>query len=750
MVDLRRPHAVVLHAPAQFHLEGCPTTTVPSDEDVLTKAIAMVTRLPYSRSVPCMIVVIPPSEIPAFICSYPRYMELLLSMVLHVDTSLPMPSMDPAVWFSPANVIPPHVAARHRRPMPTLAPPRVPNPVADTLILGHDAYAALDSALGLISWFMMVIPALGFVRLGLQDLLRTALWTLASIQSFDVLLALLPFLTSWLRPARPQGVGVSISVDAGRGWGAVLRSGATVIRVADSLPSWVLPYSSTAREAAGCLAALMVVFSLGVPCDHAVFGIDCNSFVEGATAGSSRSPAVLASAGPLAAIDAQGFSSYFAWRRRTEEDHPFVDALSPAVATRVWALRPAVLSYMWDQLGGWDLDIAASQSSSTTDSYATGDMPDTDRTDILSVASSSSATQGWIGQTSSVALAVGEVAFAHPPWSTLPLLAHRIGHTQGTMFIVAPRDGAGQWWSTALLAIQRASVHTLPLGPSATTPLVDLRSPGAPDPRPLAVYVVGPRTPRVRPRPRWWCPWMLCADGDIHPRPGPRKEFSMADLFGSPPSRQTQTETVPPTATDSPPACPAKHSRRPFDLQSLFATTPTRTHSGSQAIIQMSAALPAPPSAALRILLSTQTLGQWLMAVIDFHRGAGGRIIDASIPDSLHAEMAHVSSVVRMKAVMGSSRVLRAPRRLLQLSRVKAIEHHPFSLPLLDALAQTYAVNRLRKPPPFGWEAANAATTASDLSAVAASSRRTGAPVPEYCGPGAGVECPLNNTLCLY
>jgi hypothetical protein len=621
-----------------------------------------------------------------------------------------------------------------RRALPTCR-------IAATLNLDHDSYAALLSAMGLVSWFMIVATGLGFVRLPLLELLQSSVWTTDSRMAFRALLTIAAFLPTWSRPVRPTGVGVTIVVDAGRAWGAIVRTAPLLIRIAGALPLWAQPLSSTVREAAGAVEALRAVFSLRIPIDHARFAIDCSGVVDGATHGSSRSIGAMASMGILTAFDAQGFPGYFDWQRRSAGDHPVADALSPASMPIVWPLRRCVLSYLWDRLGGWDFDITASSSTATTPCYATVDVPDSERAALLEAASSTVSPVGWVGQTSSVSLLPNDVVFSHPPWSALPVLAHRMEQQPRSFILVAPARDQGQWWSPALLRLI-GTTDGIPLGRCASEPPVELRAPGEPDPRRLYAYAIGPRpVARTRPRPPWWAPWMLTADGDIEYHPGP----TMADLFRR--AKPGDTQATPAPAVDPSPTSPSPPTRTPATKRGRAPASTSMAaffvrQGPPDALNTTDATCPRmPPAVSLTTMPSGGiTVEVWLKTVVGFHAGTGPRVIDSGVPPQLLGDMRFAASVVRVKGVSGSVRALSAPRRMLQLARAKGVQHWPFNHTVLNALAVSYAVCRLIKPaPPLRWSPANAATTHSDLSAIAAASARAGIPTPSYCGPDADI-----------
>ena len=140
------------------------------------------------------------------------------------------------------------------------------------------------------------------------------------------------------------------------------------------------------------------------------------------------------------------------------------------------------------------------------------------------------------------------------------------------------------------------------------------------------------------------------------------------------------------------------------------------------------------PGAVLRSVPAT--IGSWLLSLRDFIAGSVSGVVSAEVPEALHGDMAAARGVIRLKAIQGSTRVTRTINRLHRLAcSLTGVLAAPFSIPAVDALATAYARRRLCKPPPFEWDAcASAATPHSDLSSVAALSRRAGIPCPPVCG----------------
>ena len=168
------------------------------------------------------------------------------------------------------------------------------------------------------------------------------------------------------------------------------------------------------------------------------------------------------------------------------------------------------------------------------------------------------------------------------------------------------------------------------------------------------------------------------------------------------------------------PAPDPKRQRTQATTSAAAATAPDRSN-------------PPPP-----LRTAPTTFRQWFLVLRDFLQGRGGGAVDADVPRQLQGDLAAARSTVRLKAVAGSSRRGRATRRLAVLAASVRVLDEPCTPAALNALATAYALRRLRRPPPFGWLPANAATTESDLSSVAALARLAGlGPVAPVCGSDA-------------
>ena len=129
----------------------------------------------------------------------------------------------------------------------------------------------------------------------------------------------------------------------------------------------------------------------------------------------------------------------------------------------------------------------------------------------------------------------------------------------------------------------------------------------------------------------------------------------------------------------------------------------------------------------------------WLTALKGYVKGEAAGIKDPSLPESLQPFVAVARATCRLKAMMGSDRPRKALRYMTVLaSSLADVPDAGLSPAVIDALAVTYAVRRLEVEPPFGWKrVAKANTVGSDLSSIAAMSRRAGHPLPNQCGPTA-------------
>ena len=349
------------------------------------------------------------------------------------------------------------------------------------------------------------------------------------------------------------------------------------------------------------------------------------------------------------------------------------------------------------------------------------------------------------------------VAFAQPLWSELKLLHAMLNRgTLSPAVIIAPTVPAG-WWAPHLAALQAAAGASYPLGTQATTPPI----PGTPrDPRPLTAYFIGEIPATARPRPLWWSPWCLTADGDIQDNPGPPKTTSAHCLLFGPaappappdPPRPPVPPLRPPpaTATEAQPPKPAPVKPRiskPADAHSLLfgagaATRGPSSHEPApppipRSSVVASAATPVPPPDGI----PPPTMADWCNAML---RTAALIPAAVQLPPgvaAVHAPaVAKAGTTAARKANIGSSAPERLPRMLLQFAELRGVLNHPWSLPQLEAFTLDYCQARLIPKPPCGWDRlAHASDVLNEASRIAATSRRVmdgpwRFPAPPYCG----------------
>lgn len=546
---------------------------------------------------------------------------------------------------APPSRMPQTASAAGSPPTATSRPPRL-----SPLRLSDRECHAIASVVGYLCWFQVVTPFLAPWRLQLAQLARHGRWTAAGAVAFDCARELLCSAHEWSRSIDPIGARLDVIVDAsGTGWGAVLvdPDSSAPVYLAGLLPDGADCESSTFREAVGASSAIKAALDRGHRFGHVRVATD-SMCLRGSAAGRVRSPRVAGALRALAAWQAQGLSVEFEWQSRATASHKLADGLSAAARPRPWPLRPEVLSFLWDRVGGWDLDLSASEGTASTPSYATpdtDDLPPDRRAAIADVTAAVVARQrgsdpgvgsspgstdptastpsptpsatGWVGTTSTAPIPRDATGFHHGMWSELRSVAARWASpgtsAPSSLVVIAPRSAA-DFWGPHLQALQLAATMRIDLPTASTTPPI----PGATvDPRPLAAYVVGSPTPRSRPRPSWWTPYRLTAAGDIEANPGPgtrrdrelalfrpqpgcsaaapsRPSPSAAQALQLPPARATRPPAAPPSHPPAPSAAPASAGR---DV-ALFpgpSRPPPSAAATATAAPPASAAAPVPP-----------------------------------------------------------------------------------------------------------------------------------------------------------
>ena len=404
------------------------------------------------------------------------------------------------------------------------------------------------------------------------------------------------------------------------------------------------------------------------------------------------------------------------------------------------------------------------------------------------------ARHGWVGVSGDVTPRPGEAFFAHPLWGDIRLVADWHSAHPGTpLIVVAPSATAAtrrQWWGAHLERLCDAALWSATLPCDATVP----PTPGTPrDPRPMRVYVLGGTPADARAfngSSRLGSPARLAwVRGGRNPGDGPgaaatdaaraerRRRLAAALRGDSTPSAVLPSAPRPPPAPRQgrqPAAATAAAAGHPGDStrrarlgialgirprepsahpepdarprhqpladgradttsrRDTAAPQPkTRRVATSAASRAVAAAAKAPTVAPPAVA----TLGGWLLALRDFIASRNAGVADDTVPSALQPFLAVARATIRLKAVAGSRRTVRAPRYLFQLVVALGIGDAPFNPATVDATAVTFAIRRLDPEPPFGWRVVEAAATVkSDLSAVSAMSGRMGVAVAPVCG----------------
>ena len=507
--------------------------------------------------------------------------SLLLSVVRPLDSAISglQQSSSPQqllFWDDPSLIISPSPNRPWLRPLPRKTPGTAifppPQQGSRTSLLPTE-WHSLTVAVGYLSWLQMVLPLLGVLRIFLDRLARSGTWSVDAAVAYDTLVTLLPWLHEWSRPVSPRGLPlISVPDAGGTGWGTVLTAPSGAVSYhAGTFSATEQALSSTYREALGCTNSIQVALDRDVPFGWVAAEGDSQP-LRGSLAGRVRALDVARALLRMVVWSMQGLWITFRWRPRGELGSS--DALSGAAGHRPWPLKPPILSWIWDKVGGWDVDMAAEESTTTAPLYATpgtSHIPSSvRRSALLGLASDmtdSPPLSGWCGLTPSVRLHETQCGFILPLWDELPAIANRLDDPclrDSQVILIGPHLPA-EWWGPSLARLQAASTESWLLPEAATIP----PRPGAPrDPRRLRAYWVNPsqrpRPPRRRPIPAWWVPSRLTADGDIESEPGP-----MEDLFangGDPPTTHREPLTTPPAGTTA------------SGMESLFAiTAPTRT-----------------------------------------------------------------------------------------------------------------------------------------------------------------------------
>lgn len=321
-----------------------------------------------------------------------------------------------------------------------------------------------------------------------------------------------------------------------------------------------------------------------------------------------------------------------------------------------------------------------------------------------------------------------------PPYSLAPTHGSSLGTHARTAYARGgrcPGDGPRQDFSVLF-------------GPSSMTPL-----PAGSGALPVAAasiplpYGLPPRPPSYSGHPRFGV--SAPSIGPLRPPP-PSVGQDMSSIFGpaaynlgSPtPTPSTHPSLSPLPARGPPRAAP--HAA--WDGSHPLPGAPAPTAAAPPASSGLRRAMVAATASVMTAQRAPiTTVREWLSALDAFLKGDSAGVIHPDVPPCLVASLKTARATIRLKQLSGSRR----PRRIVGYIMMLAVSlpdrtvDAPCSLPVIDGLATSYALHRLDITPPFGWKRVlKAATVKSDLSSIAALSRKIGlTEMPAVCGATA-------------
>ena len=677
-------------------------------------------------------------------------------------------------------------------PMGPHAPlPALPTRSPASLTPDHDllpaTFASLRSIVGNLAWYQTIVPIVGHWRRALEGPIYSGQWSPHSVAAYRWFLTFGHHLASFICTRRRPPYCLTITTDAGgTGWGARLDlPDGSVLYFSGAFPSHIAALHSTAREMWAAVAAVAATLLRSLPIPAVRIISDNAPFMSAATHGTAHDLTNLPPLRVLGVLALRGLPVDFEWSSRRAGFLPQSDALT-AAASLSWCLLPILASALYVLTGGWDIHLATDEAATLAPGYTTaGTTPSTERARMLVRIASSippGACCGWLSASTSYVPAPGTVAFAFPQWSDLPAILSTRDTTRFPLLLITPLHPC-EWWGPALTAALTGAdpPHIIPLPPTASYPPgLDVRAPGAPDPRQLQALWWPPSHLRPRPRPAWL---MYGPYPQIHvtiptrvpptipfqtslmrggrcprDRPASRRRGHVGSAEPSVPERSihhlldqglatasqpvASANTAPPPLphTHHPPSAPsplAHGDRSLYDLLRVPPSAPSPAHAApapTVAALPTGTPLPVSPPP---VTTPVATLGAWIERLGGFATGRQGSIVPSGLPAAVLDDVATADGSVIRKGALGSDRPFRVPRYLLTHAAAVGALETPYSLGAVDAFITSYVVRRLLPHPPYGWQRITVpSSVADDCSSIATLSRKIGlTPFPNFCGP---------------
>ena len=605
----------------------------------------------------------------------------------------------------------------------------------------------LESFLGMIAWFAMVLPVLSLSRRSLDVAFHSKLWSQQALNEVEWFVQLLPLVHAYAVPLFPESPTLFVVTDASAsGWGAFFHNETgSVVHIAGKLSEQECAMGSMPREIFVVLKALEAAHARDILFRSVAVDMDAQSAVAAMSRWSTRSVDALPAMKSLAALVVQGMHFRFTWRPRSTPTLVVADALSAAVVRSAeWHLSHRYASALWAATGGWDLDLFATETNRLASDYAALRCPDGARAQVLTALPLCS---GYLGDAASVSIENRSV-FAFPPWSSIPLVVSRFAAASSARLTLVIKYDQRAWLWSCLRDILHWRVSTFRLdieaarGPLLIAP--DGSTPRLPYRLVAFYYVKSSASSNGHPRPTWWTPEELLRDGDVESNPGMfRAKKTVFPLMACSISlaRSSRSVSAPPRRAGDAPT--TSSSAQCFDA--LFIRAGRRARSAEALSltrsvndpdvrfpIQLQPAIPAHPVA--KAEPPVLTLGTWLTELQQILAGTAAPSGAPTVPMGQTSKAMETRARVRLLSVTEQNVRARAVAfRMFTLASSSKCLQDPYSVEAMDALCAEYVYARL-KVPMQGWRAVDATTLPGEMSALAAAARRAGRVAPPHMG----------------